>query len=105
MERLVIGLSHVWCAHMVYVSWGPTTCKLAPHCLQGFTGMVMCWPCIEVALSIHCWATKSSNFVAVSGISLPSPDSEAKASLNLHVFSIASPGALLAAAPSLNDFP
>jgi hypothetical protein len=29
----------------------PTPCKLAPHYLQGFTGMVMCRPCIEVALS------------------------------------------------------
>jgi hypothetical protein len=29
---------------------GPTPCKLAPHYLQGLTGMVMYQPCIEVAL-------------------------------------------------------
>jgi hypothetical protein len=48
----VIGLSHVWHAQCTYgvCGLGPTPCKLAPHCLQGFTGMAMCRPCIEVAL-------------------------------------------------------
>jgi hypothetical protein len=48
----VIGLSHVWRTHMVYVGWIQHPIKLAPHCLQGFTGMVMCRPCTEVALTL-----------------------------------------------------
>jgi hypothetical protein len=52
MERLVIGLSHILAYTYGVCAMGPTPCKLAPHYLQGFTGMVMCRPCIEVALTL-----------------------------------------------------
>jgi hypothetical protein len=42
----VIGLSHDWRAHMVYVGWAQH--PVNQH--HQFRGMVMCRPCIEDAL-------------------------------------------------------
>jgi hypothetical protein len=41
------SISYLACAYGV-CGLDPTPCKLAPHCLQGFTGMVMCQPCINI---------------------------------------------------------
>jgi hypothetical protein len=50
----VIGLSHDWRAHMVYVDWvqHPLQRFRGMVMCQRFRGMVMCQPCIEVALRL-----------------------------------------------------